>query len=75
MIARRIKNKAIIMNEKGKIKLAITAKIDNVKTGFFLKLRARLYQLMYQNAKSADEYLDLGKTTKLSIEVLPVHIK
>lgn len=44
-------------------------------TPFLLKLKVRFYQLMYRNAKSADEYLDLGKETKLSIEVLPVQIR
>lgn len=39
-----------------------------------LKLKVRFYQLMYRNSKSADEYFDLGKNTKLSIEVLPVRI-
>jgi KUP system potassium uptake protein len=45
------------------------------RTHWLIRLGVRFYQLMYQNAKSADEYLDLGKETKLSIEVLPVQIK
>jgi len=50
-------------------KLFITPPIS-----LLLKIKARFYHLMYQNSKSADEYLDLGKDIKLSIEVLPVKI-
>ena len=43
-------------------------------TKFLPKLKLRLYQLMYKNSQSADQYFDLGKDTKLSVEVLPVKL-
>jgi len=44
------------------------------ETKFLPKLKLRLYQLMYKNSQSADQYFDLGKDTKLSVEVLPVKL-
>lgn len=44
------------------------------ETKFLIKLKLRLYQLMYKNSQSADQYFDLGKDTKLSVEVLPVKL-
>ena len=43
-------------------------------TKFLPKLKLCLYQLMYKNSQSADQYFDLGKDTKLSVEVLPVKL-
>lgn len=44
------------------------------ETKFLTKLKLRFYQLMYKNSQSADQYFDLGKDTKLSVEVLPVKL-
>ena len=44
------------------------------ETKFLPKLKLRLYQLMYKNSQSTDQYFDLGKDTKLSVEVLPVKL-
>lgn len=44
------------------------------ETKFLIKLKLRFYQLMYKNSQSADQYFDLGKDTKLSVEVLPVKL-
>ena len=44
------------------------------ETKFLPKLKLCLYQLMYKNSQSADQYFDLGKDTKLSVEVLPVKL-
>jgi len=44
------------------------------ETKFLTKLQLRFYQLMYKNSQSADQYFNLGKDTKLSVEVLPVKL-
>jgi len=44
------------------------------QTKFLKKMKMRFYQLIYKNSLSSDQYFDLGKDTKLSIEVLPVKL-
>lgn len=47
---------------------------DSSKTKFISKLKLSLYQFMYKNSETADKYFDLGKDTKLSVEILPIKI-
>lgn len=43
-------------------------------TNFFSKIKLRLYQFMYKNSETADKYFNLGKDTKLSVEILPIKV-
>lgn len=43
-------------------------------TGFLTKIRIKIYQFLHQNSISADDYFNLGKETKLAVEVLPIRL-
>lgn len=48
---------------------------DSPDTDLLSKLKLSLYQFMYKNSETADKYYDLGKDTKLSVEILPIKIR
>lgn len=44
-------------------------------TNWLKKIKIRIYEIIYRNSKSADQYFGLGNKTRVSIEVLPVHVE